>query len=173
MHVSTIRSNRESVESPAIHQAIMQRRGGFIAWGHRLPSDAGWPFIPTKGTIVDYQFVTNNPRLMDKEGAIPVDGTFRDVLIKVRDMVHAGYELISHPLFASSRMMFSPFRSILVGQKMDTPRIEFIEIIENSIISYDNAMARRNRQPEHDDDYAYVDESLFYSALEEIERLRP
>ncbi|MGN0262135.1 MAG: GrdX family protein [Eggerthellaceae bacterium] len=122
---------------------------------------------------MSYQFVTNNPRLIDKEGAIPVDGTFRDVLVKVRDMVHAGYELISHPLFASSRMMFSPYRTILMGGKMDAPRVEFIEIIENSIMSYDNAMARRRRQPEHDDDYAYVDESLFYSALEEIERLRP
>ena len=118
---------------------------------------------------MSYQFVTNNPRLIDKEGAIPVDGTFRDVLVKVRDMVHAGYELISHPLFASSRMMFSPYRTILMGGKLDAPRVEFIEIIENSILSYDNAMARRRRQPEHDDDYAYVDESLFYSALEEIE----
>ena len=122
---------------------------------------------------MSYQFVTNNPRLIDKEGAIPVDGPFRDVLVKVRDMVHAGYELISHPLFASSRMMFSPYRTILMGGKLDAPRVEFIEIIENSILSYDNAMARRRRQPEHDDDYAYVDESLFYSALEEIERLRP
>ena len=68
---------------------------------------------------MSYQFVTNNPRLIDKEGAIPVDGTFRDVLVKVRDMVHAGYELISHPLFASSRMMFSPYRTILMGGKLE------------------------------------------------------
>ncbi len=38
-----------------------------------------------------------------------------DVLIKVRDLVHEGVELVSHPLGASIRMLFSPYRSIVVG----------------------------------------------------------
>ena len=117
--------------------------------------------------------VTNNPRLKDDETAIFVEGGFRDVLVAVRDKVHSGYELISHPLFASSRMMFSPFRSILIGKKLDAPDLRHIEIIESSIISYDVAMANRRRQPEHDDDYAYVDLMLYQAALDEIARLRP
>ena len=123
--------------------------------------------------MAEMKVVTNNPRLKDDPMAIFVDGTFRDVLITVRDMVHSGTELISHPLFASSRMMFSPFRSILVGEKLPAPDMRQIEIIENSIISYDVAMENRRRQPEHDDDYAYVDLTLYNNALEEIQRLRP
>ena len=116
--------------------------------------------------------VTNNPLLKEEEGVLFVDGTFRDVLVKVRDMVYEGHELISHPLFASSRMMFSPFRTILVGEKRDRPSDFECQVIEDSIMSYDVATARRNRQPEHDDDYAYLDHSLYLSTLEEISHLK-
>ena len=108
----------------------------------------------------------------DGEDVVFVEGTFRDVLIKVRDMVHTGYELISHPLFASSRMMFSPYRTVVLGSKRDvSPQIE-CQIIEDSIISYDKLTARRNPQPEHNGDYAKVDLSLYEATLEEISMLR-
>ena len=68
--------------------------------------------------------VTNNPLFFESEFRTfrtkKVDGSFEDVLLLVRDMVHQGYELISHPLGASIRMMYSPYRSILVGEKKDT-----------------------------------------------------
>jgi hypothetical protein len=110
--------------------------------------------------------------LKDEEDALFVEGSFRDVLVKVRDMVHCGYELISHPLFASSRMMFSPYRTVIVGDKRDvSPQIE-CQIIEDSIISYDKATARRKPQPEHDGDYADVDRQLYLAALDEIAQIR-
>ena len=120
-----------------------------------------------------FQIVTNNPRLKDEDDVIFVEGGFKDVLIHVRDMVYSGYELISHPLFASSRMMFSPFRSILVGPKRDQISMFECECIENSILTYENNTAMRRRQPEHDDDYAYVDKMLLDAAIDEYKMLHP
>jgi len=116
--------------------------------------------------------VTNNPLLKEEDDVLFVDGTFKDVLVKVRDMVYAGHELISHPLFASSRMMFSPFRTVLVGDKREKPSDFECQVIEDAIMTYDVSTARRNRQPEHDDDYAYLDQSLYFSTLEEISYLK-
>ena len=115
--------------------------------------------------------VTNNPLLRDEEHVLFVEGTFRDVLVTVRDMVYRGYELVSHPLFASSRMMFSPYRSVILGNKRaSSPQIE-CQIAEDSIISYDKLTARRNYQPEHNGDYAEMDKRLYLSALDEVSLL--
>ena len=91
--------------------------------------------------------------------------------MKVRDMVYRGYELVSHPLFASSRMMFSPYRTVILGKKRSaSPQIE-CQIAEDSIISFDKITARRNYQPEHNGDYAVMDKRLYLSALDEISLL--
>lgn len=115
--------------------------------------------------------VTNNPLLKEEDEVLFVEGTFRDVLVKVRDLVYEGHKLVTHPLFASSRMMFSPFRTVIVGERQEKPSEFECQIIENSIQSYDIATAHRNRQPEHDDDYAFLDQSLYQAALEELEQL--
>ncbi len=63
---------------------------------------------------MNYRIVTNNPNVKGVyEELLFVDGTFLEVLINVRDLVHQGYELISHPLGSSIRTMYSPYRSII------------------------------------------------------------
>lgn len=121
--------------------------------------------------VTQILIVTNNPLLKDEDGIKFVEGTFRDVLIAVRDLVFSGYELVSHPLFASSRMMFSPFRTVILGKKMDRPSPEECEVAENSLALYDNVTAHRNVQPEHDEDYAYMDLRLHEAALKEASTL--
>ena len=115
--------------------------------------------------------VSNNPLMKDDENVLFVEGTFRDVLVTVRDMVYQGYELISHPLFASSRMLFSPYRTVILGQMQNLPVPEQCQIAEDSIISFDKITAHRNYQPEHNGDYAEVDRCLHEAALEEISPL--
>jgi hypothetical protein len=65
------------------------------------------------------KIVTNNPLVQNKytDNVLYIDGNVEQTLIKVRDMVYEGYELISHPLPASLRMLFSPYRSIVIGKK--------------------------------------------------------
>lgn len=113
-----------------------------------------------------YQIVTNNPLVKNEfEDVYFVEGDFQDVMIAVRDMVHQGFELISHPLGASIRMAFSPFRSIIVGQRNNKINPIHIEIIENSIINYKNLMERREMDRKNADDYALIDTELLKSTL--------
>lgn len=118
---------------------------------------------------MNYIIVTNNP-IVKKEynNVFFVKGTFKDVLIKVRDLVYEGYELVSHPLGASIRMLFSPFHSVVIGEKNNKISFYHVETIENSIINYRKHMKMRRTDMENADDYAQIDNELLKSALREL-----
>ncbi len=121
--------------------------------------------------INDFKIVTNNPLVKDKYSQIIfVDGGFEDVLIKTRDLVHSGHELINHPLGASIRMFFSPYRSIIVGSKTTDIVDEHISIMESSIISYRMQMENRKPDVENNEDYALIDSKLLDSSVDEMQR---
>lgn len=121
---------------------------------------------------INYQIVTNNPTVKDNyEEVIFVEGSFEDVLFKVRDLVHTGFELINHPLGASIRMFFSPYRSIIIGKKSEKANEIHIETIENSIANYKKHMKVRNPDIVNSEDYALIDNELLKSALEEYKRI--
>lgn len=112
--------------------------------------------------------ITNNPAVAEtKENVLFVDGSSEETLIKVRDLVHEGYELISHPLAASLRMMFSPFRSVILGKKSEQMDAFSVEIIEDSIIKYKRHMDFRKRDTANSDDYKMIDLILLEAALQE------
>lgn len=122
--------------------------------------------------ILDYNIVTNNPSVKDKyENVIFVDGSYSDVLSKVRDLVHTGAELINHPLGASIRMFFSPYRSIIIRENAVDKNEFYIKTIEASIENYNKNMENRDPDVENDEDYSFIDESLLSSALEEYKRM--
>lgn len=93
------------------------------------------------------------------------DSSVEEVLTKVRDMVHQGHELVSHPLAASLRMLFSPYRSLIVGKKNKKVDFEYAEIIEDSITKYKRHMATRVGDKTNSDDYQKVDLLLLEVAL--------
>jgi hypothetical protein len=112
--------------------------------------------------------ITNNPAVVEKvDNVFFVDGSVEETLIKVRDLVHEGYELISHPLAASLRMMFSPFRSVIIGKKAEKVDAFSAEIIEDSIIKYKMHMDFRKRDAANGNDYQVIDLILLESALDE------
>lgn len=119
-----------------------------------------------------YQIITNNPSIKNNYNSIDfIDGSFEDVLLKVRDLVHAGYELISHPLGASLRMFFSPYRSIIVSDETQEINEMHIQAIENSIENYRKHMKERNPDVVNKEDYALIDGELLKSSMEEYKRL--
>ncbi len=121
---------------------------------------------------MNYQIVTNNPTVKNiYEEVIFVEGDFEDVLFKVRDLVHTGFELINHPLGASIRMFFSPYRSIIVREKQEKINDVYVETIENSIENYKKHMSVRNPDTVNSEDYALIDAELLKSALDEYERI--
>lgn len=121
---------------------------------------------------INYQIVTNNPTVKNNyKEVIFVEGDFEDVLFKVRDLVHTGFELINHPLGASIRMFFSPYRSIIVREKAEKINDIYVETIENSIANYKKHMSVRNPDVVNSEDYALIDAELLKSALDEYERI--
>lgn len=119
---------------------------------------------------MNYTIVTNNKKVReDFNNVLFIEGTFEDVLVKVRDLVHQGVELISHPLGASIRMLFSPYRSIIVGEKNSKINSYHIETIESSIINYRNTIEGRKTDIKNADDYALVDAELLKASLKAFE----
>lgn len=128
--------------------------------------------------LSNYSIVTNNPSVRDNyEDIIFVEGGFREVLLKVRDLTHSGSELINHPLGASIRMFFSPYRSIIIKNNSriknnSSKDNEFhINVIENSIQSYDKQMEERIPDIKNGEDYSLIDKELLDSALNEFNRM--
>lgn len=112
--------------------------------------------------------ITNNPLVAEKyENVLWTDGSVEKTLIKVRDLVYEGYELVSHPLAASLRMLFSPYRSIIIGNKKEKLNFEHAEIIDTSIIKYKNHMDLRKTDDLNRDDYKRIDLLLLEAALDE------
>lgn len=119
-------------------------------------------------SVMKYLIVTNNPSVAAKEEQILfVEGSVETTLIKVRDLVHEGYELISHPLAASLRMLFSPFRSVILGKKLEKADALSAVIIEDSIAKYKRHTDFRKNNPAHDEDYKMIDRILLETALAE------
>lgn len=119
------------------------------------------------------QIISNNPVIRDNfDNVIFIEGDFLDVLIKVRDLVYTGHELINHPLGASIRMMFSPYRSIMVGDKTSDNNQYYMETIENSIINYKKHMEVRLVDNNNNEDYATIDKDLLMSAIRENKMIK-
>lgn len=112
--------------------------------------------------------ITNNPLVAEKyENVLWTEGSVEKTLIIVRDFIHRGYELVSHPLAASLRMLFSPYRSIIIGNKKEKLNFEHAQIIEDSIMKYKNHMDLRKTDERIRDDYKKVDLLLLEAALSE------
>ncbi|CAM2873872.1 GrdX family protein [Hathewaya histolytica] len=116
-----------------------------------------------------YLIVTNNPIVKEKNSNVYfVEGSMEELLIKVRDLVHKDFELVTHPLGASLRMIFSPYRSVILKKNQGSSNYFHIELIENSIEKYRNHMEVRNEDKKNAKDYALIDSTLLESAFSEI-----
>lgn len=116
--------------------------------------------------------LTNNPRVKSNyENTIFIQGTYEDVLIKARNMAHEGYEIISHPIGASIRMLYSPYRSIIIGEQKEQLNPYHIEVIESSMMNYKNIMKDRKEDVDNAKDYSVIDEELLKASIEACERM--
>lgn len=117
----------------------------------------------------EYFLVTNNDQVCNLvENYYFVNSSFRDVLLKVRDLIQgSGYRVITHPLPPSSRMFLSPVRSVLL-EKYDGC-MSSNEVIENSITLYDQAVKNRDLDDAHYEDYQLLDFELMKNTLVELD----
>lgn len=81
---------------------------------------------------------TNNKRVeeayKDTCPVMFVDGSMEDVLKSVRDYIHQGHRLLSHPLSGSVKPNENPFKSVLVSSAKGALDLDSLRIIENCIV---------------------------------------
>lgn len=82
--------------------------------------------------------ITNNPLVLTKlnqEHNIDFEElTYEELLKKVRDRIHEGHQLLTHPLSGSVKPNETPYKSILISKKNETMTdVRSLELIENAI----------------------------------------
>ena len=120
--------------------------------------------------------LTNNPDVIEKlkdRNVLWVDGTYRDVLIKARDLVHQGHRLLTHPLMGSLKPNETPYRSIAVSSGRGTLDMDSLLLIENAVETFDKfaQVTRPDRGVNTPErmlaDFRMIDLSLISNALED------
>ena len=117
--------------------------------------------------------VTNNEGLYRnvRKGRL-VEGSSLDVLLSVRNSVHLGSRLLTHPLCGNLRPYQQPFRSILIqefpGELVD---LESLSMIEDAVAVYKSCEDRMLLPESLDEptraDYAFIDGELMRESLEQ------
>ncbi len=118
--------------------------------------------------------ITNNPSVWEnyKESMNVefVEGKYMDVLISVRNKIHLGYKLITHPLMGSVKPNETPYRSIIIEAGSGTD-MQSVTVIESSIQACEKFL---NNKPLPDwnekvlKDFQFVDIRLIESALSSL-----
>jgi len=95
----------------------------------------------------DFLIITNNPLVERCLGAyytvkLHEDCTYRDILIKVRDLVYASHTLYTHPLSGSVKPNETPYKSVVVSKVPHAFSAEEAEIIAYCIETFDKFKPR-------------------------------
>ena len=120
----------------------------------------------------DYLILTNNPlavRCMEEWYSIDYleEGSYRDVLVKVRDLVYAGHTLFTHPLAGSVKPNETPYRSVVVSRAPHAFSAEQAEIVSNSLTAFDKFPKKDRQWSERVlSDFQLVDYTLLAGAMD-------
>ena len=83
--------------------------------------------------------VTNNPQAEDQyrnDFRIEyLEATMIDVLIRVRNHIHLGRRLLTHPLSGSVKPNETPYKSVLISEECGTIDEQSVYIIEECIMA--------------------------------------
>lgn len=120
-----------------------------------------------------YLIITNNPKVYRRYGerfhTQYLPDSYLDVLIRIRDALHSGCRLLTHPMAGSLKPNQTPFRSaILEGNCGQKQSWDDLILIENSITAYHKFTAGRATPDWTEkirDDFATIDLSFMESAV--------
>ncbi len=96
------------------------------------------------------------------------DYTYIEILQLVRDKVHSGHRLITHPLSGSIKPNETPFKSVVISRNKEELDFEGVSIIEESIASAEKFLKNKHT-PKYSDnilnDFRLIDLSLIENAI--------
>lgn len=120
--------------------------------------------------------VTNNPivksEVTDRE-ILHKDITYIEILKECRNLVHTGYELLSHPLYGSVKPNETPYRSIIMkkGKNLDTNSVMLIEEAISTASKFQNNKKTPNWTDTVIDDFRVIDFDILSNTLQRIQYL--
>ncbi len=121
--------------------------------------------------MANYRILTNNPAVLSLYGAVAqgVTGGVADVFAAVRDAVHLGAALISHPLAGSVKPNENPYRSVMLSTRRGQVDADSLRIIEDAIVTLRKLPVRQRHFTERVlDDFAAIDLDLMRSAMQAL-----
>lgn len=121
------------------------------------------------------KIVTNNPyvrdRFKNKEVEyIDSDVDYLEVLLRVRDLLHNNYKLLTHPLSGSIKPNETPYKSVLVekGRDVDFDGIKIIESSIETFKKFQNVEKTPNWLDHVRDDFMVIDLDLMVNTIEKL-----
>jgi len=120
---------------------------------------------------LDIKIITNNPlvvRCLSDYYTIDYhEISFREILVKVRDMVYEGYELRTHPIAGSVKPNETPYKSIVVTKEKKGFNMEHANLGANAILTFDKFTPIGWTLPERIlQDFQLIDYTLLAGALD-------
>ncbi|PWJ49242.1 GrdX family protein [Faecalicatena contorta] len=119
-----------------------------------------------------YKIITNNPLVLKKldkaHDVIFHEISYEEILREVRDRIHEGHRLLSHPLSGSVKPNETPYKSILItkGKEMRLD-LKSLELIENAILACAKFHFKTDTYTsETYEDFQLIDWTLLESGLE-------
>lgn len=116
-----------------------------------------------------YTIITNNPLVVEKlQADIPVvyrDVSYLALLKEVRDRIHMGGRLLSHPLSGSVKPGETPYKSVMLLSGKGDVDERSLSLIENAIQACAKFTQKGPYRPEVDKDFQLIDWTLLESAL--------
>lgn len=118
--------------------------------------------------------ITNNPKVKEEVQVREVlfkDTTYIGILEASRDLIHEGYELLSHPLYGSVKPNETPYRTVILkkGNRLD---INSLTLIEEAIITaskFQNNKKTPKWTESVQDDFRVIDYDIFYNTIQRMQ----
>ena len=118
-----------------------------------------------------YRIVTNNPLVRDcLSDWYEIDYrevSFREILVIVRDLVHVGHQLYTHPIAGSVKPNETPYKSIVVDKAPGAFSMDEATLMSNALITFDKFKPLNVKYSDyHLQDFQLIDYTLLCGALD-------
>ena len=118
----------------------------------------------------NYRIITNNPLVLDRlketHDVVYREISYEEILREVRDRIHEGHILLSHPLSGSVKPNETPYKSIMISERKGEIDEGSLRLIENAIQACRKFIFKSDLYEESVyDDFQLIDWTLLESGL--------
>lgn len=117
--------------------------------------------------------VTNNPKVgenVSDRKVVTLDENYIGILKRCRDLIHEGYELLSHPLYGSVKPNETPYRTVIMkkGKSLDVNSLNLIEEAIETATKFENNKATPQWTERVLDDFRVIDFDIFSNTIQRM-----